>query len=137
MATEKQWSITYFIDYGNQLLQDAARTDWEKNFKKMNYPNKDEYKDILAHTEMDCSATLEAIPKVVGSFVADTGRPFSIPAPNDNTTSAIIKLRDVPESESEGVIQFGDHKGESWKSKTLAHEEFSVKNNAKPFKVKE
>ena len=135
MATEKQWSISDFINYGNSRLQDAAKADWERNFKKMNYPNKDEYKEILDSTEMDISATLEAMPETIGGFVSETGRPFNIPAPNDTTSSASIRIKDVEEKESEGTIQFGENKGQTWHAKTLAHSEFAVKNNSKKFKT--
>lgn len=137
MATEKAWSISDFIQYGNNKLQEAAKADWERNFKKMSYPNKDEYKEILENSELDISATLEAIPATVGGFVAETGRAFAIPAPNDETSPTTLKIKDVPEKESEGTIMFGENKGQTWKAKTLAHSEFSVKNNNKKFKVEE
>lgn len=134
MATEKTSNLAEFVNFGNMLLQQAAKEDWARNYKKMGYPNKEEFSEILDKTQLDISATLEAVPGMIGTYMTDTGRAVDLPAPNENTASASLRIKDVPRSESEGVIPFGEKKGQKWTSVTEAHSEFTVRSKNKKFK---
>ena len=133
MATSKVYSLPAWVQYGDAKLQEAYRADWKANAKKMNYPSKDEL-GIVDQTELSCAHTLAAIPGAISGFMKDEQRQFDLPAPDKKTAPASIKVVAVGQKTKTGTKQFGEHKGEEYKTVTKAHEEVKVKSRTKDFK---
>lgn len=146
MATNKVFSFASFVEYGNGCInnvsgktpeiQTAFKTDLKKAIAHAGYPSKDEIGIIDEINDFDMSATMSKIPEIVSGYMRDEERSFDIPAANDNTCAASIKVVEVPEKVKEGTIMLGDRKGETYKSVIGAHEEISVKNRRDKFKKK-
>jgi hypothetical protein len=134
MATNKVASMPAWVAYGNAKLQDAARADFKKNAAKMGYPSKDEI-GIVDQTTLDISQTLAAIPAAVSGYMHDEKRAFDLPAPDNKTAPATLKVAAIPEKTKTGVVMLGDKKGETYTSTVKAHEEVKVKSRNKDFKV--
>lgn len=144
MATSKSFSFASFVEYGNACLnnvsgktpeiQSAFKADLKKAIAHAGYPSKDEIGIVDEINDFDMSATLQTVPQIVSGYMRDEQRTFAIPAADDNTCPATIGVRAIEEKTSEGTIQFGDKKGETYKTTTAAHEEAFVKNNRNAFK---
>jgi len=141
MATKDKFSFAALANYGNSTapaatnFQQAFVTDAKKFYAKAGYPSKDEI-GILDEIKPDLTNTVEAIPQFVAGFMHDEKREFNIPASDDKTTAATIKVVHKDESTSTGTIQMGPDKGKTYTSTTLAHDELVVKNKRGPFKKK-
>jgi hypothetical protein len=141
MATTEKFSFAALANYGNSTaqaatnLQSAFVTDAKKFYAKAGYPSKDEI-SILDEIKPDLTNTVEAIPQFVSGFMHDEKRAFDIPAADNNTCAATIKVVSVDEKTKEGTIMLGDKKGETYTSTVLAHDELVVKNKRGPFKKK-
>lgn len=142
--TNKSFSYASFVAYGNSCInnttgntseiQSAFKTDLKKAIAHAGYPSKDEIGVIDEINDFDMSATMSKIPDIVSGYMHDEQRSFNIPAANDNTCPATIKVVAVDEKVKEGTIAFGDKKGETYKTTIAAHEELSIKNNREAFK---
>lgn len=133
MATSKPFSTPAWVQYGNAKLQDALRADFKKNAAKMGYPSKDEI-GIVDETTLDATNTLSVIPATISGFMHDEGRSFDLPAPDEKTAAATLRVDAVEEKTKTGTIMLGDKKGQEYTSTIAAHEEIKVKNRTKPFK---
>lgn len=144
MATNKGFSIASWVAYGNACInnttgttpdiQTAFKGDLKKAIAHAGYPNKDEIGIIDEINDFDMSGTLSAIPEVVSGYMSKEQRAFDIPAADDNTCAASIKVVEVPETTKTGTITFGANKGQTYESTVAAHEELKVKNRRDPFK---
>lgn len=144
MATSKVFSFASFVEYGNSAInntsgntgeiQTAFKTDLKKAIAHAGYPTKDEIGVVDEINDFDMSNTLAKVPEIVSGYMNTEERAFLIPAANDNTCDATVKVVAVDEKTKEGIIQLGGKAGEPYKSTIAAHEELSVKNNRKPFK---
>lgn len=144
MATNKGFSFASFVAYGNSCINNASgktpeiqtafKTDLKKAIAHAGYPSKDEIGVIDEINDFDMSATMQKIPEIVSGYMKNEQRSFDIPAADDNTCPATIKVVAVDEKVKEGTIAFGDKKGETYKSTVAAHEEVSVKNRRDKFK---
>lgn len=114
-------------------FRQAFRTDAIKYMDKAGWPSKDE-QDILNTIEPDVSNTVNAIPSVISNFMADEDRSFNLPAPNDNTAPATIKIVHRDEKTKTGTIMFGENKGSKYTSTTKEHDEMTAKSNTSKFK---
>lgn len=139
MATSKSFSFAALANYGNSTakaatnFQNAFVQDAKKYYAKAGYPSKDEI-GIFDEVTPDVTNTVSAIPEFVSGFMKDEQRSFDLPAPDDKTTSATIKVVHKDESTSTGVIQMGNRKGETYTSTVAAHDELVVKNKRNAFK---
>lgn len=144
MPTNKTFSLAAFVAYGNSCInnasgntpdiQSAFKTDLKKAIAHAGYPSKDEIGIVDEINDFDMSATMSKVPELVSGFMRDEKRSFDIPAADDNTTAATIKVVHVEEKTKEGTIMLGDKKGETYKSTIAAHDELAVKNRRGPFK---
>ena len=144
MATKNSFSFGAWMDYCNSSInningntanvQTAFKKDLKKAIAHAGYPNKDEIDVIDNINDFSIDNLAGEIPAMVSGFMKETERSFNIPAADDNTCAATIKVVAVDEKTKEGTILFGDKKGETYKSTIASHEEVSVKNNRKPFK---
>lgn len=142
--TNKGFSLAAWVAYGNGCInnvsgntpeiQTAFKSDLKKAIAHAGYPNKDEIGIIDEINDFDMSATLSTIPEMVSGYMANEQRAFDIPAPNDNTCAATLKIVEVPETTKTGTITFGTNKGQTYESTVVAHEELKVKNRRDPFK---
>ena len=140
MATNKVFSFAAFAAYANSTTSPATNfqrafvQDAKKFYAKAGYPSKDEI-GILDEMVPDVTNTVGQIPELVSGFMHDEQRSFNLPAPDDKTAPATIKVVYVEEKTSEGVVTIdGPNKGQKYKSTTLAHEEPKIKVDRKMFK---
>ena len=146
MATEKVFSLAAFCAYSNSCfnnttgttptIQTAFKADLKKAIAHAGYPSKDEIGVVDEINDFDMSNTMSKVPEIISGFMRDEKRAFDIPAANDNTCPASIKVVAVDDKVKTGIIQMGDKKGETYESKIKAHEELSVKNRRDAFKEK-
>lgn len=140
MATKKVFSFAALANYGNSTaapatnFQHAFVQDAKKFYAKAGYPGKDEI-GILDEIQPDVTNTTSAIPALVSGFMHDEQRAFDLPAPDNNTAPATIKVVKVEEKTSEGVQTIGPNAGQKWKSTVKAHEEPKLKVKRDAFKV--
>ena len=141
MATNKKFSFGALANYGNSTapaatnFQKAFVTDCKKFVAKCGYPSKDEI-GIMDEkvSEVDVTNTVTQIPQLISGFMKDEQRSFDLPAPDDNTAPATIKVVAVEEKTTEGVQTMGPNAGEKWTSTIGAHEEPKLKVNRTQFK---
>lgn len=133
MATNKVPSKPAFIAYGEAKMQEALRADFKANIAKMGYPSKDEI-GIVDSTQLTAANTLAAVPGVISSYMRDEARAFALPAPDEKTAPANLKLVDIDKKVSTGTMTFGPKKGESYETVVDAHTEFKVSSNRGDFK---
>ena len=138
--TTKGFSFAAFAAYGNSTaapasnLQHAFVQDAKKFYAKAGYPSKDEI-GILDEMTPDITNTVSQIPEFVSGFMHDEQRSFDIPAADDKTAPATVKVVKVPEKTTEGTITIdGPNKGKKYKSTVKAHEEPKLKVNRSAFK---
>lgn len=144
MSTNKGFSFASFVQYGNACInnatgntpgiQDAFKTDLKKAIAHAGYPSKDEIGIVDEINDFEMPNVMSKIPEIVSGYMRDEKRSFDIPAADDNTCAATIKVVAVPEKTKTGTIMLGDKKGETYESTTKAHDELSVKNRRDPFK---
>ncbi len=145
--TKNQFSFAAFAEYGNRLANTAnndfrtATVNFVENTmngigKQFGYPTtKEELHECLEKYDgYDVSGITDQIPGLVAGFMHDEQRAFDIPAVDNKTCPATIKVVSKDEETKEGTIQFGANKGEQYKTTIEAHEELVVKNNRRPFK---
>lgn len=119
----------------DESVKTAVSTDFLKNLRAMGYPSKTEAEEVVKNfTGWTFSETAKVIPNVIGGFMADEGKAFTIPSPNKNTTAATISYVDKAEQTKTSKCSFGAHKGETITSTTKAHTEMKIKNNRNDFK---
>ena len=83
----------------------------------------------------DVTNTVSQIPELVTGFMHDEERAFDLPAADDKTAPASIKVVKVPEKVTEGIITIdGPNKGKKYKSTVKAHEEPKLKVKRDAFK---
>lgn len=140
MATVKSFSFAALANYGVSTaapatnFQKAFVQDAKKFVAKCGYPTKDEI-GIMDEKVPDVTNTVTAIPEFVSGFMHDEQRAFDLPAPDNNTAPATIKVVKVAEKTSEGVVTIdGPNKGQKWKSTVKAHEEPKLKIKRDGFK---
>lgn len=146
MATNKPFSFATFVAYGNSCInntagktpeiQTAFKQDLKRAIDRAGYPTKDEIGVIDEINDFDMSATLQKVPELVAGYMKTEQRSFEIPAADDNTCTATIRVVAVPEKTKTGTIRLGPNAGSEYTSTTYAHEELSVKNRRGPFKKK-
>ena len=135
MATNKVPSMPEWVGYMEAQYQEAFKADYKANSKALGYPGKDEIGMVDdPKVKLTAAHTLTAIPGAIGSYMADTGRGFALPAPNDKTAPATLKTVDVEKKTKTGTVMLGDKKGETYKSTIAAHAEPKVSVNRKSFK---
>lgn len=142
----KVFSFASFVEYGNSAInnttgntagiQSAFKMDLKKAIAHAGYPTKDEISIVDEINDFDMSNTLAKVPELVSGYMSTEDRAFDIPAANDKTCAASLKIVSVEEKTKTGVIMLGDKKGEEYSSTIAAHDEFSVKNRRDPFKKK-
>ena len=133
MATSKGFSFAAFANYGNSTAT-AFVQDAKKFYAKAGYPSKDEI-GILDEMTPDVTNTVSQIPELITGFMHDEERSFDLPAADDKTAPATIKVVKVPEKVKEGIIQMeGPKKGQKYKTTIKAHEEPSLKVKRDAFK---
>lgn len=142
--TNKGFSLAAFTAYGNAAInnangntagiQTAFKADLKKAIIHAGCPSKDEINVVDEINDFEMTNTLSKIPELVSGFMRDEQRSFDIPAADENTCAASIKVVAVPENTHEGIVQMGPNKGETYKSVTAAHEELKVKNRRDAFK---
>jgi hypothetical protein len=137
----KVFSLSAFAKYGNQqintgFMQQAFKSDLKKAIAHAGYPSKSEIGNVDEINDFDMSATLSKVPELVGNYMKDEDRAFNIPAIDKKTAPASLRLEEIDEKESEGIIPMGPHKGEMYTSKVKKHNEIKVKSNRDAFKVK-
>lgn len=145
--TDKQFSFASFAEFGNKEVNtqgtklNIACTAFVENTmndigKRYGYPtNREELHECLGKYDgYDVSGITDVIPSVVSGFMHDTQRAFDLPAPDDNTCPATIKVVAKDKEVKEGVLQFGARKDETYKTTVAAHEEVVVKNKRDKFK---
>lgn len=140
MATNKVFSFAALANYGNSTaksatnFQNAFVQDAKKFYAKAGYPRKEEI-SILDEITPDVTNTVSAVPELVSGFMHDEQRAFDLPAPDDKTAPATIKVVAVEEKVSEGVVTIdGPTKGQKWTSTIAAHEEPKLKVKRDAFK---
>lgn len=140
MATTKGFSFAAFANYSNSTaapasnFQHAFVQDAKKFYAKAGYPSKDEI-GILDEMVPDVTNTVSQIPELVTGFMHDEERAFDLPAADDKTAPASIKVVKVPEKVTEGIITIdGPNKGKKYKSTVKAHEEPKLKVKRDAFK---
>lgn len=140
MATNKGFSFAALANYSNSSstpaknFQDAFVQDAKKFVAKCGYPSKDEI-GIMDEVTPDVTNTVSAVPELISGFMHDEQRSFDLPAPDDKTAPATIKIVHVEEKTTEGVNQMeGPNKGQPWKSTIAEHEEPKIHVNRKAFK---
>ena len=138
--TTKGFSFAAFANYGNSTatpaanLQHAFVQDAKKFYAKAGYPSKDEI-GILDEMVPDVTNTVSQIPELITGFMHDEERSFDLPAADDKTAPATIKVVKVPEKVKEGIIQMeGPKKGQKYKTTIKAHEEPKLKIKRDAFK---
>ena len=115
MATSKTFSFAGFVEYGNKLLNndqefsEAVRKDIKKTVRGI--MNEEEL-GMIDTCEISMDNTLALVPKMVSKFMSEEDRAFTLPAPNDKTTSATLKLVDKEAETKTGTIQFGPNAGQ-------------------------
>lgn len=141
MATDKTFSMSAFVKYGNECINnqksgihDAFVKDFKTNLKRMGNPGPSEMGIVDQYKDWDMSNTLAEVPNLVSGFMHDEKRSFNIPAADKNTAPATLKVVAVDKKVDEGTIQFGENKGKPYKTVTAAHEEIKVKSNRDAFK---
>ena len=143
--TDKSFSKAVWGGYLNKVAnnvdnhhdedQAAVKTFVEKTIRKLGCPNHDEVHDVVQnYNDYDLTPIAERVPYWVSGVMAEERMAFNLPAPNANTAPAAIKVRAVDRKVKEGTIQFGENKGQPYKSVVEAHEEIYVKNFTKAFK---
>lgn len=142
--TTKGFSLAAFTAFGNAAInnsrgttpqiQTAFKADLKKAIAHAGYPQKDEINIIDEINDFEMTNTLAQVPTLVSTFMKEEQRSFDIPAADENTCPATIKVVAVEEKTKEGTIMLGDRKGETYKSTIAAHEEISVKNRKDAFK---
>ena len=143
--TDKSFSKAVWGGYLNKVAnnvdnhhdedQAAVKTFVEKTIRKLGCPNQDEVHDVVQnYNDYDLTPIAERVPYRVSGVMAEERMAFNLPAPNAHTAPAAIKVRAVDRKVKEGTIQFGENKGQPYKSVVEAHEEIYVKNFTKAFK---
>lgn len=135
----KVFSLSALVKYGNEqinkgFMQQAFKADLKKAIAHAGYPSKAEIGIVDEIDDFDMSATLSKVPELVGNFMKDEDRAFNIPAVDDKTAPATLKIEEIPEKTSEGIIQMGSRKGETYTSTVAKHNEIKVKSNRSAFK---
>lgn len=135
----KVHSLAAFVKYGNEQIntgsmQSAFKADLKKAIAHAHYPTKEEIDIIDTINDFDMSATLSKVPELIGSYMKDEDRAFNIPAVDDKTAPASLRLEAIPEKTSTGIIQMGPDKGKEYTSTTKAHNEIKIKSNRDAFK---
>ena len=140
----KPFSYAAFVAFGNDCVNNrnevtpefakAFRTDLKKNIAKAHYPKQDEIDIVDTIDDLEMTATLKAMPTLIAQFMKTEDRAFELPAVDDETAPATIRIADVDEKTREGVIMLGEHKGETYTSTTGAHKEYKVRSNTDAFK---
>jgi hypothetical protein len=145
MITTANYSLAAFTEWVNNAtnnvngttpdMQQAFRQTLKAGIKKANYPSCEAELAIIDEiNDFDVTPMAEQIPNMVSQYMSQTGRPFNIPAPDENTAPTSLRLVHKDETTNTGIIQMGDKKGQPYESKVKAHDEFKVKNNTKAFK---
>jgi hypothetical protein len=145
MITERTHSLAAMCEWGNKAvnnqggttpeIQQAFRQTLKAGIKKANYPSCEAELAIIDEiTDFDVTPLAEQMPDAIAKYMAETGRAINLPAVDDKTAPATLKLIHKDESVSTGTIQMGPHKGETYESVTEAHDEYRIKSNNKAFK---
>lgn len=145
MVTTGTHSLAALAEWGNKAfnnvngttpeLQDAFRKTLKAGIKKANYPSCEAELAIIDEiNDFDVTPIAEQLPNAMSKYMAETGRAVNLPAPDENTAPATLKLVHKDETVNTGIIQMGDKKGQPYESKVAAHDEFKVKSNNKAFK---
>ena len=141
MATTDRFSISSFCAFGNKIantentnLQTGVKTFLKKEIAKSGYPTcKEELSVIDDRNDIDVTPILENVPDLVSQYMHTEKRAFDIPPADDKTCPATIKVVAKDKETKTGIKQFGDHKGEEYKTTIAAHEELVVKNKRDKF----
>lgn len=142
MSTKSSFSFSSFTKYGNECINsktdigDAFKTDLKKAIAHAGYPSKDEIGIVDEINDFDMSATIATIPSMVAGYMKSTDRGFDIPAADNKTCAASVKVASIPDKEKTFTIMLGNKKGEQGTSFISAHDEYTVKNRRDPFKKK-
>lgn len=135
----KVHSLAAFVKYGNEQIntgsmQSAFKADLKKAIAHAHYPSKEEIDIIDTINDFDMSATLSKVPELIGNYMKDEDRVFNIPAVDDKTAPASLRLEEIDEKTATGIIQMGPDKGKGYSTTTAAHKEIKVKSNRDAFK---
>lgn len=145
MITENTHSLAALAAWGNKAvnnvngttpeIQQAFRQTLKAGIKKANYPSCEAELAIIDEiNDFDVTPLAEQLPNAIAKYMAEEKRAINLPAVDDQTAPATLKLIHKDESTSTGTIQMGPHKGETYESVTAAHDEYRIKSNNKSFK---
>ena len=147
MITTKGHSLAALADWGNRAvnnkggdtaeIQTAFRETLKKGIKRAGYPTCEAELGIIDEiNDFDVTPLAEQLPNAVVKYMQDESRAINLPAPDGNTAPATLRMVHKEEKTKTGIIQMGDHKGETYESTTTAHDEFSLKQHTDKFKKK-
>jgi hypothetical protein len=135
-----QASMAAFVAYtnakvneGGSTLNEAFKKSFIKTVEVNNLIPKEE-RGILENIEFDATAIAEAIPQHIAEYMRDEDRAFELPAPDERTCSATLKLVAKEKETKSGTIQFGPNAGQEYTTTIDDHTEYAVKNRRDKFK---
>jgi hypothetical protein len=145
MVTEYAHSLAALAAWGNKAannvngttpeIQQAFRQTLKAGIKKANYPSCEAELAIIDEiTDFDVTPLAEQLPNAIAKYMAEEKRALNLPAVDDQTAPATLKLVHKDEQTKTGVNQLGPNKGETYESTTAAHDEYRIKSNNKQFK---
>lgn len=145
MFTEHSHSLAALAAWGNKAanningttpeIQHAFHDVLKAGIKKANYPSCEAELAIIDEiNDFDVTPLAEQLPNAIAKYMAEEKRAINLPAVDDVTAPATLKLVHKEEVTNTGTIQMGERKGETYTSTTLAHDEYRVKSNNKLFK---
>lgn len=145
MITENNYSLANMVEWANKSvnnvngttedIQTAFRQVLKAGIKKANYPSCEAELAVIDEIKnFDVTPMAEKIPDIIARYMAEEKRPIKLPAVDENTAPATLKLVHKDETVNEGIIQMGARKGEKYSSKVAAHDEYKIKSNTDAFK---
>lgn len=135
-----QASMAAFVAYtnakaneGGSTLNEAFKKSFIKTVEINNLIPKEE-RGILDNIEYNVDAIAEAIPQHITEYMRDEDRAFELPAPDERTASATLKLVAKEKETKTGKIMFGPNVGQEYETVIADHNEFAIKNRRDKFK---
>ena len=135
-----QASMAAFVEYTNRkaneqgsALNEAFKKSFAKTVEINNLIPKDE-RGILNNIEYVTDPIAEVMGQHIAEYMRDEDRAFELPAPDERTCSATLKLVSKEKETKTGTIQFGPNAGQEYTTTIDDHIEYAVKNRRDKFK---
>ena len=135
-----QTSMSAFVEYTNRkanekgsALNEAFKASFAKTVERNNLIPKDE-RGILDNIEYVTDPIAEVMCQHIAEYMRDEDRAFEIPAPDERTASATLKLVAKEKETKTGKIMFGPNAGQEYETVIADHNEFAIKNRRDKFK---